>query len=247
VKYHLIIVTLLFCFTGISALGGEYSVQEVTYSKKYNLKGYLALPKGNGPFPVAVYHHGGLGLHIGGQPKETSVALAKAGFIGFAPLRRKTKPMSDAIDDANAAMSFVYSLPSADRKQIAVLGFSRGGHLAFYTGARDSNVKAMVIMACAPGRRNQNEFFVKVRDVEASVLLLVAENDNERTDLVALMRKIKQTLDESKKDSKLIVYPPYKSDGHRMFFEIGSYWKDVIAFLSDKITFIDKAIDSNKN
>ena len=30
---------------------------------------------------------------------------------------------------------------------------------------------------------------------------------------------------------EFILYPPYKNDGHRMFFEIGGYWKDVLKFL----------------
>ena len=36
-------------------------------------------------------------------------------------------------------------------------------------------------------------------------------------------------------NAKLIVYPPYKRDGHRMFFEIGGYWKDVVKFLDQNI------------
>ena len=30
---------------------------------------------------------------------------------------------------------------------------------------------------------------------------------------------------------KIIVYPPYRSDRHEMFFEIGDYWTDVVDFL----------------
>jgi hypothetical protein len=32
-------------------------------------------------------------------------------------------------------------------------------------------------------------------------------------------------------DVTYIVYPPYQRDGHRMFFELGAYWTDVVAFL----------------
>lgn len=217
------------------ALEGNYKLQEVVYSKEHSLKGYLAIPEGKGPFPAVIYHHGGLGNHLGGDPKGTSIALAKAGYVGFSPLRRKTKPMRDAIEDVRMAMIFLRTLDYVDQNRLGILGFSRGGHLAFYEGANNPNVKAMVIMACAPGRRNQDEFFAKVKQVEASVLLLVAENDNERTDLVALIKKVKKTLDKEGKDARLIVYPPYGSDGHRMFFKIGNYWKDVVKFLDENI------------
>lgn len=237
---ELIPILVLSCFTGIPASAEDYSVREVVYSTQHGLKGYLATPKGKGPFPVAIYHHGGFGPNMGGSPRDTAIALAKAGFIGFAPVRRKTVPMPDAIEDARAAMKFTRTLPSADKKQIVLLGFSRGGYIAFYSAANNPDVKAVVIMACAPGRRNQEEFFDRVRHVEAPVLLMVAENDNRRTDLVALTREIKQTLDDEKKKSSLIVYPPYQSDGHRLFFEVGSYWKDVVTFLKDKVSFSNK-------
>ena len=238
--HKLISILWLSCFMGSAALAEDDSLQEVVYSAQHGLQGYLATPQGQGPFPVAIYHHGGFGPNIGGSPRDTAIALAKAGFIGFAPVRRKTVPMQDAIEDARAAMKFIKTLPSADKKQIVLLGFSRGGHIAFYSAAGNSDVKAIVIMACAPGRRNQQEFLDQVRHVQAPVLLMVAENDNQRTDLVALTRKIKQTLDDEKKKSRLTVYPSYRTDGHRMFFEIGSYWKDVVAFLQDKVRFSNK-------
>ncbi len=238
--HELIPILLLSCFTGISASGNDDSLQEVVYSAEHGLKGYLAKPKGEGPFPVAIYHHGGYGPNIGGSPRDMAIALAKAGFIGFAPVRRKTVPMPDAIEDARAAMKFIKTLPAADKKQIVLLGFSRGGYITFYSAAGNPDVKAVVIMASAPGRRNQEEFFQQVRHVQAPVLLMVAENDNQRTDLVAFIRKIKQTLDDEKKESRLIVYPPYRTDGHRMFFQVGSYWKDVVTFLQDKVRFSNR-------
>ena len=239
-KYHLLTILCLLSPLNVMASENNYKLKKVVYSKEHSLKGYLAIPEGKGPFPAVIYHHGGLGNHIGGSPKETSISLAKAGYVGFSPLRRKTKPMKDAIEDAHTAMIFMRTLHDVDQNRLGVLGFSRGGYLAFYDGANNPNVKAMVIMACAPGRRNQNKFFSKVKQVKSSVLLLVAQNDNERTDLVAWTNKIKKILDKEGKDAKLIVYPPYKSDGHRIFFKIGDYWKDVIEFLDENIRVSNK-------
>lgn len=235
IRYYLLIFLCLLSSLNVMASEQDYTLQEVVYSREYSLKGYLAIPEGKGTFPAVIYHHGGLGDKIGGNPRDTSIALARAGYVGFSPIRRKTMPMKDAVEDAHAAMRFLRTLDFVDQGRIGVLGFSRGGHIAFYNGARNPDVKAMVIMACAPGKGNKNEFLARVRQVKASVLLLVAENDRNRTDLVALIKKIKKILDRENKDARLIIYPPYKDDGHRMFFEIGSYWKDVIAFLDKKI------------
>ena len=218
----------------------NYKLQKVTFSKEHTLKGYLAIPEGKGPFPAVIYHHGGLGNRLGGKPKETSIALAKAGYVGFSPLRRKTRPMKDAIEDAYTAMKFLRTLRHVDQTRLGIIGFSRGGHIAFYDGANNPNVKAMVIMACAPGRRNQNEFFAKVKQVKASVLLLVSENDNKRTDHVAMSKKLKNILHRKGNNVKLIVYPPYKRNGHLMFFKIGDYWKDLVKFLDKNIGIANK-------
>ncbi|MEE2821415.1 MAG: dienelactone hydrolase family protein [Acidobacteriota bacterium] len=235
-KYCLI--TILCLFSSLNTLASEknYRLQEVIYSKEHSLNGYLAIPEGKGPFPAVIYHHGGLGNQIGGNPKDTSIALARAGYVGFSPLRRKTRPMPDAIEDAQAAMAFLRTLEDVNQERLGIIGFSRGGHIAFYNGANNPNVKTIVIMACAPGRSNKSEFFSKVKQVKAPTLLLVAENDNvRRDDLVALIKNIEQVLHGEGNNAKLIVYPPYESDGHRMFFEIGDYWKDVVMFLDENI------------
>ncbi|MFP6905282.1 MAG: dienelactone hydrolase family protein [Verrucomicrobiota bacterium] len=225
----------LLCVPGLAVAEHAYTLQEVVYAKDLGLKGYLAYPKGEGPFPVVVYHHGGLGKRMGGDPRGTSIALAKAGYVGFSPLRRKTEPMKDAIEDAGRAMAYLRSLPRVDPDRLGLLGFSRGGYITFYSAVDHAQPKAMVIMACAPGRRNQEAFLGKVRDTRAPVLLLVAENDHKRSDLVGWSRKIGKVLDAAGREPKLIVYPPYQDDGHRMFFELGAYWKEVIAFLDEQI------------
>ena len=50
-------------------------------------RAYLSAPRGDGPFPVVIFLHGGLGSKIGGDPAAVADALADAGFLGFAPIR----------------------------------------------------------------------------------------------------------------------------------------------------------------
>ena len=46
-----------------------------------------------------------------------------------------------------------------------------------------------------------------------------------------LARKLRETFVRAGKYAELIIYPPYGRNGHRMFFEVGGYWKDVEQFL----------------
>src|SRR3989338_889745 len=79
---------------------------EVTYRTNPELKGFLCKPAGNGPFPVVTYHHGGKEGAIGGAPEETCGALADAGFVGFAPIRRDDLSFEDNLSDVRAAIEY---------------------------------------------------------------------------------------------------------------------------------------------
>jgi dienelactone hydrolase len=79
----LLILALLLVLQTVPASGAS----SVVYSQSEGgLSGYLAVPKGQGPFPAVVYNHGGLGNKIGGPPEQTAEALARAGFVGFSPM-----------------------------------------------------------------------------------------------------------------------------------------------------------------
>jgi hypothetical protein len=67
------------------------------------------------------------------------------------------------------------------------------------------------------------------------LLLLISENDGAQADHVGIVRKLEQALQQGGADARLIVYPPYGSDGHRLFFQLGSYWRDVEQFLSQHL------------
>jgi hypothetical protein len=77
----------LLCVPGLAAAEHAYTFQEVVYAKGLGLKGYLAYPKGEGPFPVVVYHHGGLGnrmfFELGAYWKEVIAFLDEQ--IGTGP------------------------------------------------------------------------------------------------------------------------------------------------------------------
>ena len=103
----------------------------VTVKYTSELEGFLCVPEGQGPFPVVVYNHGGLGDALGGPPEETCLALRSAGYLGFAPIRRQEVPIAGHSDDVDAGIAYAKDHEKADATRVAVLGFSRGGYLTF--------------------------------------------------------------------------------------------------------------------
>lgn len=217
------------------AAGGE--VKKVVYTTKpKTLKGYLCSPSGAGPFPAVLYNHGGLGNIIGGAPKETCEALATAGFVGFAPIRRQTRSLGGHPHDVKAGLNYLLALDYVDRNRVAMMGFSRGGALTFMVAARAAPIKAAVIMASANPPPKSGFTLEDAVNIRVPVLLLVAKNDTGSRksmgqNTVKTVRRMSAALTEAGNTPKMIVYPPYGSDGHEMFFEIGAYWTDVVEFL----------------
>ena len=228
-------LALTLATAGGNADGGQF--REVVYTTTpETLKGYLCRPTGTGPFPAVVYNHGGVGDIIGGAPKETCEALAAAGFIGFAPIRRQTRSMAGHPDDVQAGLHYLLKLDYVDRNRVAMAGFSRGGALTFMVAARGAPIKAAVIMASAMPPPLSGFTFGDAVKIRVPVLLLVAENDTGSRKTMGQntfegMRRMSAALTEAGNTPKLIVYPPYRGDGHEMFFEIGAYWTDVVEFL----------------
>ena len=220
---------LFFSFDGVA------SSSIVVYQQSPKLKGYLCKPSGVGPFPVVIYNHGGLGQMVGGDPLGTCEALAKAGFVGFSPMRRKTVPMKGHPQDVMAALEFVKDQSFVNSKKIGMMGFSRGALLTYMVSTRSSDLKAVVVMAPAPARGMLNKFLPKASSVTAPTLVLVSENDTaansrEGKDHVKLSEMVTSALQEAGKDVRLIIYPPYKGNGHELFYKVRDYWTDVKGF-----------------
>jgi len=206
--------------------------KEVTFSSGgRTLHMHLCKPDGPGPFPAVIYNHGGRGGAIGGAPAQTCEALVKAGFVGISPILRTDVAMEENLRDILAAVDYVKGLEFADPNRIGIMGFSRGGLLAFMAATQRSDFKAIVLMAPAPGRGHAEEALTHSDRVMAPVLLMVAENDLAQANHVQWARRFEGALKAKGKQTRLILYPPYGSDGHRMFFEVGDYWSDVVDFL----------------
>ena len=213
------------------------NARDVFYqSGSTRLKAELEMPTGKGPFPAVIYLHGGVPPKVGGDPAATARALARAGFVGFGPRRKPTVSLAGNVQDVIAAIQYVKKLENVDQNKLAVIGFSRGGLLALMAATRRQDLKAIVIMAPAPGNGTLARFLPQASRVTASTLILVASNDTRQADHVALSRQTQAALEKAGKPVRLVVYPAFGRDGHLLFFQVRQpYWADVLKFLSEKL------------
>ena len=238
-KLTLFSALVLFLTVGGGVFAAE--IEEVTYtSGSPSLTGYLFRPMGNGPCPAVLYNHGGVGMIIGGAPEETCEALAKAGFVGFSPIRRQTRSLRGHPGDVRAGLNYLRGLDTVDGDRVAMMGFSRGGVLTFMTAATDAPIKAAIIMAGAAPPPRSGFTLSDAGKIKVPTLLMVAENDTGSRKTLGQntlegMQRMAAALENGGNPARLIVYPSYGNDGHEMFFEIGKYWSDVVAFLKAQL------------
>jgi acetyl esterase/lipase len=126
------------------------------YGHDENQFGDLRLPVGSGPFPAAMFIHGGFWrarydlLYAG----FACAALAKAGFVAWnLEYRRVGNPgggWPGSFEDVTAGYQFLKQLAvkyPIDAKRILVLGHSAGGELAFALAAHHNSMRAVVCLA----------------------------------------------------------------------------------------------------
>jgi acetyl esterase/lipase len=116
-----------------------------------------SVPKGSGPFPVAIIVHGG-GWGSGDKQRDVAVLfepLTQAHFAWFsinyrlAPEHRYPASIED-VDQAIRWVSAHAAQFKGDPRRIAVMGYSAGGHLACLAAMRarrERNVAAVVGLA----------------------------------------------------------------------------------------------------
>jgi|SRR5215475_692127 len=118
--------------------------------------GDVRLPKGAGPFPAAMFIHGGF-WRARYDLKHASflcAALTKAGFVTWnLEYRRVGNPgggWPGSFEDVTAGYQFLRQLAGKypiDTKRILVLGHSAGGQLALALAAHHNSMRAVVSLA----------------------------------------------------------------------------------------------------
>lgn len=127
-----------------------------------SIVGTLALPVGDGPFPVVLLLHGFTGTRhelpvLGTEDTMFSRSARWLGERGHASLRIDFRgsgesdgawedtTFSGQISDAIAALDYLSGMEGIDSGRISVLGLSQGGLVAAATAGRDARVSNLVL------------------------------------------------------------------------------------------------------
>ncbi|MFC6996901.1 alpha/beta hydrolase family protein [Rufibacter roseus] len=160
-KYLLAILLLCLSFVGqlqaqtpapklttwqdISNLPAPTSGKKIFYGSDSLQFGELRLPEGKGPFPVVVVIHGGCWLNQFNYQymNHMSAALTKAGYatwnIEFRRVGDEGGGWPSTFLDVAKSIDHVRELAKQfdlDKKKVAVVGHSAGGHLALWAATR---------------------------------------------------------------------------------------------------------------
>jgi dienelactone hydrolase len=171
------------------------------------LRGFLARPASQGPFPAVVYNHGSEKLP---GAKEGQVDFyTKRGFVLFVPHRRGhgrsegayvmdlvnaaptenrgavlADQLVEQVDDVAAAVDFIKRQAFVDPARVAVVGCSFGGIESLLAAERDLGIRAAIDFAggAMAWGHPENEplrhrMTAAARQARVPVFLLQAEND----------------------------------------------------------------------
>lgn len=159
-------------------------VEQEFSSGRYQLKGYLSVPPGAGPFPCMIYNHGS-GLTEGHEDNAAPgvpILLNSWGIACFFPHRRGygfspgpswrsecsaaefspeynaqlVRRLAAECDDVLAAFAHVRTLPGIDPRRIGVMGSSFGGVNTLLAAARESRWRCAIEFAGAAMNWDRN-------------------------------------------------------------------------------------------
>ena len=133
-------------------------VQSITYlSDGLKVKGYVAIPSEDGPFPCLIVNRGG-NREYGAISDPAAVgwlgAMADWGYVVIASQYRGVAGGEGVeefggadVDDVLNLIPVLESIPKADTSRIDMWGASRGGLMTYLALARTNRVRAAVIAA----------------------------------------------------------------------------------------------------
>lgn len=153
-----VVFLVLLSFPALAA-EGKVTSREITFnSGKEEIKGFLAMPEGKGPFPgiVVIQEWWGLNDWIKDQAKR----LAAQGYVCLAPdlyrgsvatemaTARKLMmgmPTDRALRDLKGAVDALAEMKEVNKDKLGVIGWCLGGGLALQTSLGDKRLTACVI------------------------------------------------------------------------------------------------------
>jgi carboxymethylenebutenolidase len=122
------------------------------------IKAFLAVPEGKGPFPAVIVIQEWWGLND--WIKENAKRIAGKGYVAIAPdlyrgkvtddpkvagQLRKGLPTDRALQDLKAAVSAVSAMPTVNKDRIGSIGWCMGGAYSLDIALADSRVQACVM------------------------------------------------------------------------------------------------------
>jgi len=131
----------------------------ITYmSDGLRVKGYLAQPRGSGPYPAVVYNRGG-NLEFGKMTCETLKIYAYTGFVAIGSQYRGNDGGEGReefggvdINDVMNLIPILAALPNVDAEKIGMVGYSRGGMMT-YLALKEQTIRGTndIKAACTVG------------------------------------------------------------------------------------------------
>jgi carboxymethylenebutenolidase len=151
-----LIVALVLALAAMPALAVEVKTSDIKFtSGKDQVKGFLAVPEGKGPFPAIVVIQEWWGLND--WVKDQAKRLAKEGYVTLAPDLYRGKvatemaqasklmkglPRDRAIRDLKGATTYLARHDSVNKDRIGVIGWCMGGGYALQLALNDKRIVA---------------------------------------------------------------------------------------------------------
>ena len=218
-----------------------------------------------GRHPAVIYNHGStvrkFGYHNskdrGYDIKNFVHALAEAGFVAIAPIRKHKRlpfrvgPPGDivfhmsvqewtgAVKEGStvigSAIQFLKNKPHVAIDKIGIIGFSEGGLITVFVASNHKDLRAVVLLSPAASRFSKNRYVTAVHrfiEIDSPVFLLLGMSD-----LPAIKSRCTNLLIPIMKQmGKDFEYKVDYPGDHGWFHKIRSqYWDDIIRFLNKKL------------
>lgn len=228
----------------------EISGADVDFSQgETKLGGYLASPKGAGPFPAILVIHENRGLNE--HTRDVARRFAREGFValaadalarvgGTASMKTPddaraaigTISPEQALADLEAALAYLDTLPNVKKGHLGSVGFCWGGARSFALAAHSDRLRAAVVFYGSPPP------IAELANVRVPVLGLYGETDTRITSTVP------ETAAAMKAAGKSYDFKIYPGAGHAFFNDTGERynleaaadaWGKTLAFFRERL------------